>query len=231
MKSQSCDSSGRAPSVFLIEGVVKITTVTGRNLKGPFSRERDKNIVLSSSGVAKEYGHTGSKLRASTNTSRDLEQPQFPHWKVKAWTRWFTWTSSHRIFTSKGTAPCGSRPAWTRWVNETCCIDELRQGTCRAHLHPLSRHPSWSEPGGIWALPWRQHCCHPIFEPGSKVHFFASAGSNWAAETKHHSESDIMALWAHSENKSETNKAALRLQSHASIEKEIWKGDHFSIKN
>lgn len=70
-----------------------------------------------------------------------------------------------------------------------------------AHHRPLDRYAHQSKPSGTWALPWRQRCHHPTFESKGKVRFFASAGSNWAAETQHDSESNIMALRAHSENR------------------------------
>ena len=129
------------------------------------------------------------------------------------------------------TAPCGSLPAWTRWGKGTCCIHEFKQATCRAHRRPLSRHASWREPGGIRAWPRRQPCRHPVFELRGRVHFFASAGFNPAAETILHSESDIMALWAHLENKRARQiKLPWGCRVIGSMEKEIWKEYHFSIK-
>ena len=129
------------------------------------------------------------------------------------------------------TAPCGSLPAWTRWGNGICCIYEFKQATCTAHLRPLSRHASWREPGGIRAWPRRQPCRHPVFELRGRVHFFASAGFNRAAETILHSESDIMALWAHLENKRARQiKLPWGCGVIGSMEKEIWKEYHFSIK-
>ena len=113
------------------------------------------------------------------------------------------------------TAPCGSLPAWTRWGNGICCIYEFKQATCTAHLRPLSRHASWREPGGIRAWPRRQPCRHPVFELRGRVHFFCKCRlqpgcRNYTPQWE----------WYHGitssfgEQKSKTNKAALRLWSH-----------------
>ena len=115
------------------------------------------------------------------------------------------------------TAPCGSLPVWTRWGSGTCRIHEFKQATCRAHLHPLSRHASWREPGGIRAWPRRQPCRHPVFELRGRVHFFFFCKCRLQPNCRNYTPRwewyhGIMSSFG--EQKSKTDKAALKLQSH-----------------
>lgn len=226
MKSQSCDSFGRRPSAFPVQGVVETaTTVTGRHLKGTVSRARDKNLVLYETAYP---GNMHTLILIADLAPKSLGTLSSLHFLVRK--QVIGQDSLHdfrpqnpSILRAEFTSPRGSWPALARWVNRACGIDKLRQAARRAHHRPLGGCALSSEPSESRACFEDTPAVTPYTSQEGE-YVSASADSNWAAETEHHGQWYHGIISSSREQRGERSKASLGLCSHVSVKKEIWKG-------